>query len=229
MRPGPSSASTSSTIRCSSARWITWIRLVSSDGTTTPRPPARASGPPPRPRKATVAPSASARRARGGEQVRALAAGAVQHQQVARAAERLDLPGEDLLEAEVVARRGEHRGVGGERDRGERGAAVGVAHHVLGREVLRVGRAAAVAAEEQRPALRRIVARSAARPTRDLRAPGPALPSAQRGQRLEARADPPLRSLASLQQVAEPLQPAPAELERRHRRRAARRPGWRRD
>ena len=87
-----------------------------------PRPPARAARPPSRPRKATVA-APRVRAARAAASRFGLSpAGAVQHEQVARPAERLDLAREDLLEAEVVAGGREHRGVGGERDGGQRPA-----------------------------------------------------------------------------------------------------------
>ena len=187
MRRGSSSASTSSTIRCSRARWITWIRPVSSDGTTIASSTSGASAPPPRPRKATVVTERVPGRARGGEQVRALAAGAVQHQQVARTAQRLHLPREDLLEAEVVAAAvsSEESVVSATAARGRRAA--GVAHHVLGREVLRVGRAAAVAAEEQRPALPQRLG-VAPRGRRHLLGQGRAVERGA-GQRLEARLD----------------------------------------
>src|SRR4051794_11873093 len=90
---------------------------------------------------------AGPRRSGGRYQVGAPAAGAVKHQQVARSAEGVDLPGEDLLEAEVVPGGGEERGVGGERDGGERPTGEPEAHDVLGGQVLRVRRAAAVPAE----------------------------------------------------------------------------------
>ena len=66
--------------------------------------------------------------------------------------QRLDLPREHVLEPEVVRRRGEERRVRGQRDGGIRAPVAHVAHDVFGREMLRVRRAAAVAAEEQRAA-----------------------------------------------------------------------------
>ncbi len=112
----------------------------------------------PRQRPAVSAQKGHGRRAEGTggscrrHQIGTPAARAVQHQQVARPAERFDLAGKDLLEAEVVPGGREQRGVGGERHGGQRTAGGGVAHHVLGSHVLRVGGAAAVAAEEQRAA-----------------------------------------------------------------------------
>ena len=84
------------------------------------RPPAEASSPPPcpgtRPRATPRSRAAAAAASRFGLSPLVLCS-------ISRSpgpAERLDLPGEDLLEAEVVPRGGEQRGVGGERDRGER-------------------------------------------------------------------------------------------------------------
>ena len=67
---------------------------------------------------------------------------------VALAAERANLPLEHLLEAVVVADRGQRRGVGGERDGGERRAVVDEASDEFGGDVLGVGGAAAVAGEQ---------------------------------------------------------------------------------
>src|SRR4029079_18633978 len=73
-------------------------------------------------------------------------------QQVAWLRQRLDLSREDGLEAEVVAGRRQQRGVRGERDRRIRTSVPHVPHDILGREMLRVGGAPAIAAEEERPA-----------------------------------------------------------------------------
>ena len=67
---------------------------------------------------------------------------------VALAAERANLPLEHLLEAVVVADRGQRRGVGGERDRGQRRAVVDEASDEFRGDVLGVGGAAAVAGEQ---------------------------------------------------------------------------------
>lgn len=72
------------------------------------------------------------------------------HQQVTRLPERLDLAREDLFECIVVRRRRNQRCVGRERDGRDRAPLALVPHHVLRREVLRIGRTATVAAEEQR-------------------------------------------------------------------------------
>jgi hypothetical protein len=55
-----------------------------------------------------------------------------------------------LIEAQIVSRRREDRGVGCESKSGQRTAAAGIADHVFRGYVLRIGRASAVAAEEQR-------------------------------------------------------------------------------
>ena len=82
------------------------------------------------------------------EDVAAVAAGGDGDQQVARARQRLDLAGEHPFIAEVVADGGERRGIGGQGDGGQ-GAAIGLetADH-FGGDVLRVGGAAAIAAEK---------------------------------------------------------------------------------
>ena len=67
---------------------------------------------------------------------------------VALAAERANLPLEHLVEAVVVADRGQRRGVGGERDGGERRAVVDEASDEFRGDVLGVGGAAAVAGEQ---------------------------------------------------------------------------------
>ena len=147
-----SAASTSSTIRCSSASCTIWI--CPPCRSTAPRPP-RPPAPPARRRRARGTPRwpcpRPARRAGRGQQVGTLAAGAVQHQQVGRTAQRLDLTSEDLVEAQIVPRRGDHRDVGRERDRGQRPPVGRVPHHVLGGEMLGVRRTPAVAAEIERP------------------------------------------------------------------------------
>src|SRR6185295_7485668 len=89
-----------------------------------------------------VAPPGGLRR---GEQVVAAAAGGQQDQHVAGAGVRADLAGEDVPEAVVVADRGHGGRVGVQRDRGQRTAFALEAAYELGGEVLRFGRAAAVA------------------------------------------------------------------------------------
>ena len=70
-------------------------------------------------------------------------------EEVPRPAEGLDLAGEDPLEAEVVAGGGQGRCVGGERDRRKPRPARLETNRELGGDMLAVGGAAAVAAEEE--------------------------------------------------------------------------------
>ena len=90
----------------------------------------------------------AARRLQRRDDVGRLAGGGDADGEVAAPADRLDLPREKLLEAEIVADRGERRRVGGQRDRGDRRAVLDVADGQLGREVLRIGGAAAIAEEQ---------------------------------------------------------------------------------
>ena len=124
-------------------------------------------------------------------------------------------------------RRGQDRGVGGEGHRGERPPVERVADHVLGREMLRVGRAAAVAAEVQRAAAAQHLGvpgsdagHRAAQRLRGLGRPG---------QRLEAFLDAAAGSLAPLEKLFDPAHPALADSERGHRSAAPRPRGWRPD
>src|SRR3569833_1735112 len=71
------------------------------------------------------------------------------HQHNARTRERLQLPGEYLLETVGVADGGERRGVGGERDGRITAPLFFKTPRELGREVLRVGGRTAVAADEE--------------------------------------------------------------------------------
>src|SRR5438128_409042 len=96
--------------------------------------------------------AAGARRLRGADHVGALPARRVEREYVARARQGVELPREHFVEAHVVGAGGKQRRVGGERQGAQRGAARLIADHVLGREMLGVGGAAAVAGEEQRPA-----------------------------------------------------------------------------
>ena len=101
---------------------ISWMRAVVSDGTT-----SRWSA-----RPCHVAAAFAAERGgdephglgllERGEDVGALAGGGDGDGHVARLAERLDLAGEDALEAEIVAGGGKRGGVGGEGERGDGGA-----------------------------------------------------------------------------------------------------------
>src|SRR4029453_12988067 len=99
------------------------------------------------PQKCDTGNSPLPRRAGSGDQVRALAAGAVQDQEVARAADSLYLAGKNLVEPQIVACRGKDGGVGRQGDGRQGSASFDVAHHVFRREVLRIGSAAAVATE----------------------------------------------------------------------------------
>ena len=90
-----------------------------------------------------------AARVDGAQHVGGVAAGGDREGDVAAAAERLDLLGEHLVVAEVVGDAGQRRGVGRQRDRRQRRALELEAVDELGRQVLGVGGAAAVAEEEQ--------------------------------------------------------------------------------
>jgi hypothetical protein len=92
------------------------------------------------------------RRLSRAEQIWRVAARRVNHEQIARFRERFDLPREHAVESKVVTSGGEQGRVGRQRDRGVRTAIANVANDVLGREVLRVSRAAPVAAEKERTA-----------------------------------------------------------------------------
>ena len=172
-----------------------------------------ASDPPPRPGRATWPPCAR-RRARGREQVRGLAAGRVQDQQVPRSAQRLDLARKYSVEAEVVGRGGEQRGVRGEGDRRQCPSGHHVAHHVS------AARCCASAALPPLPQKNRVLPErsvSAYRRATDAtcsaneRCRAPIAP-APRDRRV-----PPPRSFPALQELADTLHPAPPELQRRHR------------
>ncbi len=81
--------------------------------------------------------------------VRRFARGGQADEQVARTAEGLDLPGKDALVAVVVARRRQGRGVGGQRNRRQPPAVGLETHRAFGCDMLRVGGAAAIAAQEK--------------------------------------------------------------------------------
>src|ERR1041385_5963662 len=73
-------------------------------------------------------------------------------EQIALLSECLYLPGKYLIEPEVISGRGQSGCVGSERERGIRATAALITNDVLGREVLGVGGAAAIATEKQRTA-----------------------------------------------------------------------------
>src|SRR6185436_11707576 len=81
------------------------------------------------------------------------AGGADAERDVPRSAVRLDLAAEHVLEAVIVGERRDHRGVGRQREGGQRGALLLEAPRQLRSEMLRVRRGAAVA-EHQQPAAR---------------------------------------------------------------------------
>ena len=85
----------------------------------------------------------------GLEDVFGVAGGGDAEEDVAGLAERLDLAGEDCVEAIVVACSGEDGGVGGKGDGAEGGAVDGEADDELGDEVLGVGGGASVAGNEE--------------------------------------------------------------------------------
>ena len=85
----------------------------------------------------------------GSAHVWRMAGGGEADQHVARPAQRLDLAGEDPDKAEVVACRSQGRAVGGEGDRRQAAARRLVADREFGGDMLGVGGAAAIAAEEE--------------------------------------------------------------------------------
>ena len=93
--------------------------------------------------------AAGTRRLQGLEDVRRIAGGGQSDQHVAGAAEGLDLAGEDAEEPEIIGGGGQRRGVGGQRDRRQSAAVALEADGELRRDVLAVGGAAAIAAEEK--------------------------------------------------------------------------------
>lgn len=80
-----------------------------------------------------------------GEDVCAFARRSDRQRDVTRTAKRLDLAGENFLKAQIICCRGQRRAVGCQRDRRDGLAIFGVTDREFGREVLRVGRAAAIA------------------------------------------------------------------------------------
>src|SRR6185437_5116344 len=96
--------------------------------------------------------SALARDAEAAQHVLALARRRDRDRDVALAAERLDLPRKDQRKAEIVAGGGQRRAVRRQRDRRDGRPVARVSHRQFGREMLRVGGAAAIAEEQQLPA-----------------------------------------------------------------------------
>ncbi len=85
----------------------------------------------------------------GGDDVGGVAARSDDDHEVARPGQAGDLAREDLFVAKIVADAGQERAVRGKGDRGQGPAGLGVAAHELRREVRRLGRAAAVPADQQ--------------------------------------------------------------------------------
>jgi len=89
-----------------------------------------------------------ARRLESEEDVSAVAGGGDGHDNIPLSREGLHLALKDVLVAVIVAGGGEDRRIGGERDGGDAGPVVAKTHDKLSIQVLRVRRAAAVAAPE---------------------------------------------------------------------------------
>ena len=119
------------------------------DGITTrwsTSPRSRSAGSPGQPDRRQALPPC---RAEGTEHVLRVAARRDPDRDVARTADRLDLPLEHEVEPVVIPDRGQHRGVRRQGDRGQRSAIDVEAARELGCDVLRVGSAPAVAEEHQ--------------------------------------------------------------------------------
>ena len=130
---------------------ISWMRAVTSLGTARRGSASRG-------RSSTVAAAESRRDEslaqrllEASEHIGAPARGGERDRDIARASQRLDLAGEDLLETQIVTCCGEDGTVRGECQTGYGGPVADVAHGELCREMLGIRRAAAVA-EEQDPA-----------------------------------------------------------------------------
>ncbi len=85
---------------------------------------------------------------KGFENVRAFAGGGDADSDVALFAERLDLAGEEMIEAVIIADGGEGGCIRGEREGGDGFAVADIAYGQFGGEVLGVGGAAAIAEEQ---------------------------------------------------------------------------------
>jgi len=93
-----------------------------------------------------------ARRGESGKHVGAVARGGNSHQHIAGVAERFHLAGKDRFEAKVVGSGGQNGCIGGERDGGHAAAVSSETDNDFSGKVLRIRRAAAVAAPENLPA-----------------------------------------------------------------------------
>src|SRR6184192_3375522 len=96
--------------------------------------------------------AAGLRRLRGTNHIGAFSARRVEREHVAGPRQGFELAREYFVEAHIVGARREERAVGREGHGAERRPVGLIPHDVLGREMLRGRRAAAVAGEEQRPA-----------------------------------------------------------------------------
>ena len=133
---------------CPMAMWPSWMRGVASEGTR--RQWSHRSGiwPPPRPVMPTVTRPFARATCRASRTLGERPEVEMPNEHVAGAADRFDLAREQALVAVVVADRGEHRGVGGQREGGQARAVVGEPADQLAGQMLRVGGAAAVAGEQ---------------------------------------------------------------------------------
>jgi len=124
---------------------------VAVAGTSIRMSDAEASLPPPAPVSARDDEHALLARGRGGEDdVLGIAAGRERQQHAARLAMGLDLAGEDGVVAVIVAPGGEHRRIGGQRHGAQGAALLQIPPDQLAGDVLRIGRRAAIAADQQR-------------------------------------------------------------------------------
>ena len=128
---------------------ISWMRAVTSLGTT-----RRGSA---SPRQVASVAAAESRRdeslaqrlLEAFEHIGAPARGGERDRDIAWPSQRLDLAGEDLLEAQIVGCCGEDGTVRGERQTGNGGPVTDVAHGELRREMLGIRSAAAVAGKNR--------------------------------------------------------------------------------
>ena len=161
-RTPPQARSTAAHTRCSATRWASWTVAVVRAGTHSAssrrvgQRVRRGAGERPDRHPAVVG------RVDGGQDVRARPRRAQGEQDVARAPVGAHLAGERLLGAVVVGDRRQRGGVAVQADRAERAALGDEPSHQLGREVLRLRGAAAVAGGEHAAALLQALAQVAA-------------------------------------------------------------------
>ena len=131
--------------------WTSCTRAVSSLGTTSAWSQSARAGPPSPPSRPTVDDAHRPRGLERPEHVRRTAAGGDAEKDVPRPPQTGQRPREDLVEAVVVAARGDGGGVEGQGD-GRPGRPLDLrsqAHQPFRRQMLRIRRAAAIAAEEE--------------------------------------------------------------------------------